>query len=228
MKSRYQEMITNLGLYSHPNPKKVLVIGGGDGGVLREVVKDESIEKVILVEIDDIVINVSKKYLKHLSSGFNDSKVEIIIGDGFNYILKTIEKFDVIIVDSSDPDGPAEKLFSTKFFQNLKNSLTENGIVITQASENIWLNLKLLGSYKNHCEEVFPIVEYSYACVPTYTSGQLGLMVMAKNPKSNVKIPIRKLSIEEEIKKWKYYNYKLHIASFALPTWSKLYLEKKI
>ena len=128
----YQEMITHLGLFAHPNPKKVLVIGGGDGGVLREIVKHECVEEATLVDIDEAVIRVSKKYLPGMSVGFQHPKVKVHVGDGFAYLQDKKGEFDVIITDSSDPDGPAESLFQGSYFELLNGALREGGIITTQ------------------------------------------------------------------------------------------------
>ncbi|KAL9603991.1 MAG: hypothetical protein Q9219_000753 [cf. Caloplaca sp. 3 TL-2023] len=107
----YQEMITHLAMNSHPNPQRVLVIGGGDGGVLREVVKHSTVETAILCDIDEAVIRLSKKYLPGMSIGFHNPTVSVHIGDGFKFLADKKNEFDVIITDSSDPEGPAESLF---------------------------------------------------------------------------------------------------------------------
>ena len=128
----YQEMITHLALFSHPNPKRVLVIGGGDGGVLREVVKHESVEEAILCDIDEAVIRLSKKYLPGMSVGFEHPKTKTHVGDGFKFLDDYKNAFDVIITDSSDPDGPAEALFQKPYFQLLHDALREGGVITTQ------------------------------------------------------------------------------------------------
>ena len=128
----YQEMITHLGMFAHPNPKKVLVIGGGDGGVLREVVKHECVEEATLVDIDEAVIRLSKKYLPGMSVGFQHPKVKVHVGDGFEWLKDKQGEYDVIITDSSDPDGPAEALFEAAYFELLNNALREGGVITTQ------------------------------------------------------------------------------------------------
>ena len=219
-------MITHLALNSHPNPKRVLVIGGGDGGVLREIVKHDCVEEAVLVEIDECVIRVSKQYLPEMSKGFNHPKVTLHVADGFEYLQNLETPFDVIITDSSDPDGPAANLFGPSFYKLLSNSLTdENGIVCTQGSENIWLNLGLIKELKDICKSAFPVVEYTYAAVPTYTSGQLGLLLCCKNPKANVKKPLRVWDLKTEATINKYYNREIHEASFVLPTWARTALQ---
>lgn len=116
-------MITHLAMNSHPNPKKVLVIGGGDGGVLREVVKHDTVELATLCDIDEAVIRLSKKYLPSMSVGFEHPNVKVHIGDGFKFLEEYKNEFDVIITDSSDPDGPAEALFQKPYFELLHGAL---------------------------------------------------------------------------------------------------------
>lgn len=125
-------MITHLAMNSHPNPKKVLVVGGGDGGVLREVVKHSTVESVILCDIDEAVIRLSKKYLPGMSIGFQHPNVSVHIGDGFKFLADRKNEFDVIITDSSDPVGPAESLFQKPYFELIFDALKEGGVVTTQ------------------------------------------------------------------------------------------------
>ena len=133
----YQEMITHLALNSHPNPKKVLVIGGGDGGVLREVVKHSTVESAVLCDIDEAVIRLSKKYLPGMSIGFQHPNVTVHVGDGFKYLADRKNEFDVIITDSSDPEGPAESLFQKPFFELLFSALKDGGVVTTQGCSSL-------------------------------------------------------------------------------------------
>jgi spermidine synthase len=125
-------MITHLAMNAHPNPKKVLVIGGGDGGVLREVVKHDTVEEAILCDIDEAVIRLSKKYLPGMAVGFQHPAVKTHVGDGFAFLADKKGEFDVIITDSSDPDGPAEALFQQPYFQLLYDALKEGGVITTQ------------------------------------------------------------------------------------------------
>lgn len=125
-------MITHLALNAHPNPQKVLVIGGGDGGVLREVVKHSTVESAVLCDIDEAVIRLSKKYLPGMSIGFQHPNVTVHVGDGFKYLADRQNEFDVIITDSSDPEGPAESLFQKPYFELLFSALKDGGVVTTQ------------------------------------------------------------------------------------------------
>ncbi|KAI1418537.1 spermidine synthase [Hypoxylon sp. FL1857] len=215
----YQEMITHLAMNSHPDPKKVLVIGGGDGGVLREVVKHECIEEAILCDIDEAVIRLSKQYLPGMAEGFKHPKVKVHVGDGFKFLNDYKNAFDVIITDSSDPEGPAESLFQKSYFQLLHDALRPGGVITTQA-ENQWLHLPLITKLKKDCREVFPVAEYAYTTIPTYPSGQIGFMVCCKEEGRDVKKPLRSWSPEEEARLCKYYNAEIHKASFILPTFA--------
>ncbi|KAG7054851.1 hypothetical protein CaCOL14_005771 [Colletotrichum acutatum] len=221
----YQEMITHLAMNSHPNPKKVLVIGGGDGGVLREVVKHECVEEAILCDIDEAVIRLSKQYLPNMAVGFDHPKSKTHVGDGFKFLEEYKNTFDVIITDSSDPEGPAESLFQKPYFQLLHDALREGGVITTQGSENQWLHMPLISKLKKDCKEIFPVAEYAYTTIPTYPSGQIGFMVCTKDAGRNVKEPLRKWSAEEEEKLCKYYNADIHKAAFVLPNFAKKALE---
>ena len=217
----YQEMISHVPLFAHNKPRKVLVIGGGDGGVLREVVKHSCVESATLVEIDETVINLSKKYLPGMACAFGNPKVQVKLQDGFQFLRETAEteRYDVIITDSSDPEGPAEAFFQEEYFQLLNNALNEGGIVIAQASENVWLNLPYIRQLVKTAGAVFPQVRYCYTTVPTYTSGQLGLIVCAKDSDVDLEHCVRSPTSHEQ-DQMKYYNPGIHTASFVLPTWA--------
>lgn len=216
----YQEMITHLAMNSHANPKKVLVIGGGDGGVLREIVKHECVEEAILCDIDEGVIINSKKYLPHMAVGFEHPKVKVHVGDGFQFLKDYQNTFDVIITDSSDPEGPAAALFEKPYFQLLSDALTEDGVITTQG-EAMWCHLDIIKKVKSDCAQVFPVAEYAYTTIPTYPSGSIGFMVCSKNAKLDVKKPLRSISEEKEEEIYRYYSKEIHAASFVLPTFAK-------
>lgn len=128
----YQEMLAHIPLFAHPNPKRVLVIGGGDGGVLREVAKHPSVEEIVICEIDKDVIDAAKKYLPTLAIGYDDPRVTVRVMDGSKFLDENKDSFDVIITDSSDPVGPASVLFETPFYNAMFASLRDGGIVCTQ------------------------------------------------------------------------------------------------
>lgn len=134
----YQEMITHLAMNSHPNPEKVLVIGGGDGGVLREVVKHKSVKEATLCDIDEAVIRLSKEHLPGMAIGFQHPNAKTYVGDGFEYLKNHKNEWDVIITDSSDPEGPAETLFQKPYFELLKGALREGGVITTQGCSSLF------------------------------------------------------------------------------------------
>ncbi|CAH1773261.1 unnamed protein product [Owenia fusiformis] len=213
----YQEMITFLPLNSHPNPQKVLLIGGGDGGVVREIVKHPAVQSVVQCEIDEKVIEVSKKYLPNLAEGYKSDKLTQHIGDGFEFMRKHKGEFDVIITDSSDPVGPAESLFQRSYYDLMKSALKPGGIVCTQG-ECLWLHLKLIKEMQDFCRELYPVVSYGFTTIPTYPSGQIGFMLCSLNPDTSFKEPVYKFS-EADVEKMglKYYNTDVHRAAFILP-----------
>lgn len=222
----YQEMITHIPILSHPSPKRVLVVGGGDGGCVREVLKHKCVELVDLVEIDQTVIDLSLQYLPHMSSALSgsDPRVKINVCDGFKFLSEREGHYDVIISDTSDPEGPAEQLFGKSYFELLHRSLTSQGIIAMQASENCWLKLDALRKLQKTCKMVFPVARYSSTCVPTYTSGQLGLMICGKDTDIDVCTP-RRLWKDASGDTNKYYTEEIHVASFVLPTFARKYIE---
>ncbi|KAI8807886.1 Spermidine/spermine synthase [Cladochytrium replicatum] len=222
----YQEMISHLPLNSHPNPRKVLVIGGGDGGVLREVVKHEIVEEVTLVEIDESVVRVSKKYLPAMALGFEHPKVKVHIGDGFAYLKENTGSYDVIITDSSDPVGPAESLFQESFFDLMRKALRPGGLICTQG-ECQWLHLDLIKQVLTNSRKMYPVVEYAWASVPTYPSGQIGFVLCCNEEGREIRKPIRSFSKEFEDTKLRYYSSAVHASAFVLPTFARVALESR-
>ncbi|XP_061638179.1 spermidine synthase isoform X1 [Phyllopteryx taeniolatus] len=221
----YQEMIANLPLYSHPCPRKVLIIGGGDGGVLREVVKNAHVESVVLCEIDKDVIDVSKKFLPGMAKGFFSPKLTLHVGDGFEFMKQNQDAFDIIITDSSDPVGPAESLFKESYYQLMKTALTKGGILCSQG-ECQWLHLDLIKEMQTFCKTLFPVVAYAYGTIPTYPSGQIGFMLCSKNPETHFRKPMKELSKSElESMNLKYYNTEIHKAAFVLPEFARKVLK---
>ncbi|CAB3405617.1 unnamed protein product [Caenorhabditis bovis] len=176
----YQEMLAHLPLFAHPNPKKVLIIGGGDGGILREVLKHKQVEKVTMCEIDEMVIEVSKKYLLGMSCSFSDPKLDLYCGDGFEFLKNHTNEYDVIITDSSDPVGPAESLFSKSYYELLHDALNSDGILSSQG-ECPWLDLALIRNLLDITKHLYPVSKYAVGSVPTYTSGLMGYVLCAKS-----------------------------------------------
>jgi len=213
----YQEMLTFLPLNCHPDPKDVLIIGGGDGGVAREVVKHPAVRSVTQCEIDEEVINVSKKYLPFMACGFEDPKMTLHIGDGFSFMEKHTNSFDVIISDTSDPVGPAERLFSTEYYKLMHNALKENGVLAVQG-ECMFLHDQLISGLMDFCNGLYAKSAYATGYVPTYPCGQIGYLLASKNPATDFKEPVTVFSEEEKDKmKLRYYDEDIHRTAFVLP-----------
>ena len=214
----YQEMIAHIPLYAHPDPKRVLVIGGGDGGVLREVARHPGVESITICEIDKDVIEVSKKYLPTLAMGYDDPRVTVRVMDGAKFMDDNREAFDVIITDSSDPVGPAGVLFETPFYRAMHGSLREGGIVCTQG-ECMWLHADIIKPLMDSISKIYTNVGYAYTTIPTYPSGQIGFILATKG-RGGCSEPSREPSIEVQ-GALKYYTPELHKASFVLPAFAK-------
>ncbi|KAL3654090.1 hypothetical protein CASFOL_003771 [Castilleja foliolosa] len=229
----YQEMITHLPLSSIPNPRKVLVIGGGDGGVLREVARYASVEKIDICEIDKMVVDVSKEYFPSVAVGYDDPRVTLHIGDGVAFLKAVPEgTYDAVIVDSSDPIGPAQELFEKPFFESVARALRPGGVVCTQA-ESIWLHMHIIEDIVANCRQIFKgSVNYAWTTVPTYPSGVIGFMLCStEGPAVNFKNPINPIDADESHVKTngplKFYNSEIHSAAFCLPSFAKKVIESK-
>jgi len=216
----YHEMITHIPLCVHPKAQKVLVIGGGDGGTVREILKHDSVNEVDVCEIDEKVIEISRRHFPYLANSFNDPKVKVYCEDGNKFIKNHKDEYDIIIVDSSDPIGPAEVLFRREFYEAMYQALKNNGIVVTQA-ESFFYHKKIIKSLFSFIKEIYPISEYYYTLVPTYPSGIIGFTFCSKKYH-----PIQDFNETEILKlnDLKYYNKKIHKASFALPAFVQEYI----
>lgn len=166
----YNEMITHIPLSIHPNPERVLIIGGGDCGAAREVVKYEQVKQVDMVEIDELVVKVCKEHLTEVSGNLSDPRVQFIFNDGIEHV-KTMENvYDVIIVDSSDPIGPAAQLFEKNFYANIHRALKEDGLMVCQSQSPLF-HRPVMEQTVNHIRDLFPITKIYTATVPTYPGG---------------------------------------------------------
>ena len=212
----YHEMISHIPMLAHPSPKKVLVIGGGDGGTVREVLKHRSVEKVILCEIDGLVIEASKQFLPTIAGKLDDHRVDIQVRDGVAYIAEQKAEFDVILIDSTDPMGPGEGLFTEEFYTNVKEALKDNGIMAAQ-SESPIVNKREMTVIYNLLRKVFPIVNCFTGPIPTYPGGFWSWAYCSKtvNPLDNLDWH----RSEQISKECKLYNLDVHRASFALPNY---------
>lgn len=210
----YQEMITFLPLNSHPNPEKVLIIGGGDGGVAREVLKHPNLKKLVQCEIDDRVIELSKIYFPSMANSYKNPKLELIVGDGYKYVEELPdESYDVIITDSSDPKGPAECLFKQPYYELLHKKLRPDGIICCQA-ESIWFDLDFIKSLVDTNKKIFESVSYASILTCSYPSGQIGFLLCSKS-KCDFTKPVHKLDADNL--NLRYYDEEVHKAAFVLP-----------
>ncbi|XP_054269885.1 spermidine synthase isoform X2 [Macrosteles quadrilineatus] len=218
-------MISFLPLCSHPNPKKVLIVGGGDGGVAREVAKHPAVEAISQVEIDEAVLKTSRQHLPFMSCGLSHPKLSVHVGDGFKFMAEHRNAFDVIITDSSDPVGPAVSLFQKSYFELMCEALRPGGVVCSQAG-TVWAGLDHVCRTFSHCRQVFPRAAYAYTSVPTYPTGQIGYVMGSLDKEINFKEPLRIFS-EDELDKMKlrYYNADVHRAAFVLPRFAQKALD---
>lgn len=216
----YQEMLCHLPMFAHSNPEKVLIIGGGDGGILREVLKHDCVKEVTMCEIDQMVIDVSKKYLPHMSCQFDNPKLKLFVGDGFEFLAGHKNEFDVIITDSSDPIGPAESLFGQGYYSLLNDALRDGGVLSSQG-ECFWLHLDLIKHLLKFNKTIYPSVAYASHFVSTYPSGNMGYLLCCKSDR-DLSIPARTITDEECDKMGlKFYNSEIHKAAFVLPQFVK-------
>ncbi|CAI1493061.1 Polyamine aminopropyltransferase [Thermococcus nautili] len=216
----YHEVLVHPVMLAHPNPKRVLIIGGGDGGTLREVLRHESVEKATMVEIDEMVVEVSRIYLGIDRGAFDDPRAELIIGDGVKYLKETGERFDVIIVDSTDPVGPAKLLFSEEFYRSAYEKLNEKGLYITQAGSVYLFTNELLDAYKA-MKKVFDRVYYFSFPVIGYAS-PWSFLVGVKGD-----LDFRKVDVSRAPEKLYYYDPERHETLFQMPKYVRELLEKE-
>jgi spermidine synthase len=227
----YHEMISHIAMFTHHNPKNILVIGGGDGGTIREILRHENIEKVTMVEIDGEVIEACKKYLPEIACSLNHPKLDLIVADGISFVKNSLPKtYDIIIVDGSDPVGPAEGLFSNEFYQNCFNALKDDGILVSQG-ESPKFNEKVFVELNQTLRNIFgeKNTKISLFYVPTYPTGMWSFQYGIKNLKHHYQLEkiTNKNSIDEFVAKQnlRYYNESIHQASFALPNFVKKLIE---
>lgn len=207
----YHEMVAHPALFTHPNPKRVLVVGGGDGGVIREVIKHPEVEQAVLVEIDGKVIEYSKKYLPEIAGELDHPRVDVQVADGYMHIIESKNQYDVIMVDSTEPVGPAAPLFERGFYQGIYEALKDDGIFVAQ-TDNPWFKADLIRKVNKDVKEIFPIVRVYGANIPTYPSG---LWTFTMGSKVHDPLQVDETGIPEL--DTKYYTPRLHKAAFVLP-----------
>jgi spermidine synthase len=202
----YHEMLVHVVMNSHPYPKRVIVIGGGDGGTVREVLKHSTVQKVYFVEIDEEVIHVSKKFFPSVSSGLGDGRVEIKCLDGAEFVKMRRSDVDVVIVDSTDIVGFAKSLFTKKFYRSIKNCLTENGMFVT-LSESLHFHKDIVTEVQETMKSVFPVVDLYTAPIATYAGNWWSFSV------GSLRLSPREVRRKNRLKT-KYYSEEIHRNSF--------------
>ncbi|MGH8354506.1 MAG: polyamine aminopropyltransferase [Pseudomonas sp.] len=214
----YHEMLTHVPILAHGAAKRVLIIGGGDGGMLREVSKHRSVEQITMVEIDGTVVEMCKEFLPNHSKGaYDDPRLNLVIDDGMRFVATTAEKFDVIISDSTDPIGPGEVLFSENFYQACRRCLNDGGILVAQ-NGTPFMQLAEVQTTASRMHGLFADWHFYQAAVPTYIGGAMAFAWGATDAES------RKLPLETLRQRFagsgivtRYYNPEIHLGAFALP-----------
>ena len=217
----YHEMIAHVPLFVHPDPRRVLVIGGGDGGTVREVLKHKTVRHCRLVEIDQVVVDACSKFIPQTASCLGDPRVIVTIADGVEFVASTAEKYDIVIVDSTDPIGPAQPLFGPAFYGNVKRVLTDSGIVVSQAESAFYAGetqkalLRVLAG-------VFERVNlYNYTNL-TYPGGLWSFSFASKGLR-----PVWHLDPDRVPKSgidFSYYSADVHRGAFAIPAFMRKHL----
>lgn len=214
----YHEMIVHVPMAVNPNIKNVLVIGGGDGGTVRELTQYRSIERIDLAELDERVLEVSRKYFPRISQNLSDPRVSFSFEDGLKFIREKEKEYDLILVDSTDPSGPGEGLFTKEFYGSCCNALKENGILVNQQECAYYADYsKFMKRAYQRMREIFPVCRIYQAQIPSYPSGNwvFGFASKGLDPVSDL-----------QSTKWKalglktrYYNTDVHVGSFAIPNY---------
>lgn len=208
----YHEMIAHVPLFTHPGPERVAVIGGGDGGSIREILRHPTIKVAELIEIDRRVVEVCQQYLPGLSGSLADPRVQINITDGINHIAASEGVYDVVIVDSTDPVGPAVGLFAEEFYRSVHRALKPDGLLVAQ-TESPFVNQSIVSTSFARIARVFPICRLYMAEIPTYPSGTWTFTMGSK-----VHDPLAVTAERVGGFLGKYYNLDAHRRSFLLPT----------
>jgi spermidine synthase len=216
----YHEMISHVPLLIHPKPSRVLIIGGGDGGALREVLKHPEVNRVHVCEIDREVIEACQQFLPSIASGYADPRVEVFYEDGARFVAKYRDAYDIIMVDSTDPFGPGQILFQEGFYTDLKKALSEDGIAVTQC-ESIYLHGHVIKGVYSFAQRLFPRLGYYYTLVPTYPSGLIGFYFCS------LKYPPQEMDEKRaaRLAALRYYTPDIHRSAFALPRFASEYFK---
>lgn len=214
----YHEMLAHPALFTHPKPEQVLIIGGGDGGTLKQVLRHPGVKKAVLVEIDGMVVNASKRFFPGLAAAFDNPKAEVRIEDGIAFLKSKTAEFDVILIDSTDPVGPAAGLFHKEFYADCHRALKPDGILTIQ-SESPWIPdlQSVISKAYVDLKDLFPIVMPYTAAIQTYQAGLWLFQLASKKYHPLTDFNHKRISGFD----FKYYNEDVHKGCFALPQFVK-------
>jgi len=219
----YHEMLAHPALLTHPAPRRALIIGGGDGGALEEALK-HPLDRATLVEIDEAVVRTSRAYLDAISGGaFDDRRTSLIIGDGIAYVAESRDPVDVVLVDSTDPQGPAVGLFSPSFYADIARRLTPDGVLVVQSGSAVYQQ-DLIAAVQRHLREVFPIVRTYAATVLAYP-GVVWSFTMGSRGRDPLDVPADEIARRTEGFGLRYYTPRGHHAAFDLPPYLRVGIE---
>ncbi len=218
----YHECMTHPALLAHPNPQSVLVIGGGDGGSSEEIFKHPSVKRIVMAELDPVVIDISRKWLREIHKGaLDDPRLEIRIGDGFEFVKNCSEKFDLVVLDLTDPDTPAFHLYSEEFFRLCQRVLNPGGIMTMHVGSPVFQAATVKKNAAN-LRKVFKQVHPMALYIPLYGSlWCLGIASDSVNPRQLSSETLAQRARERRLNGLKYYNAELHAGLFTLPNFVK-------
>jgi spermidine synthase len=215
----YHEMMTHVPILAHGNAREVLIIGGGDCGIAEEVLKHKSVRRLTQVEIDASVVEFSKQHFPQFTRPvLGNSRFDLIIDDGMNYVARTHRRFDAIIVDSTDPQGPGKVLFSERFYRACKGCLARGGVLVTQNGVPILQSGELVSSIRKF-RKLFADGGCYVAAIPTYVGGHMAMGWASDNPRLR-RMPLASISARYRRAgsfTTKYWTPEVHVAAFALP-----------
>ncbi len=209
----YHEMLTHVPLLTHPEPKEVLVVGGGDGGIVRETLRHDSVERVVVCEIDAEVVRASKEHLPQVAQSLEDDRVEVRTQDAVEFMRGSQGRWDAVIIDSSDPIGPAQALYGRSFYEDVRRALKPGGVVAAQM-ESYFLYADLISDVFEFLVDMFDYAHYYTTNVPTYVSGVMGLALCSLGPDPLAEPDPERVAA---LGRMDYYNIPTHQAAFALP-----------
>lgn len=215
----YHEMLVHVPLLAHGRVEDVLIVGGGDGGCLRETLRHKPVRSVTQVEIDASVIAFCRRYLPSLSDGaFDDPRAEIVIADGAEFVRGTDRRFDLVIVDSTDPHGPGAVLFTREFYAGVRALLRPGGVMATQCGNPAIRPDELAFTQERQRAAGFAVVDYYFAAVPTYIGGSMALGFATDDP-ARLALRPSDLAARDLPAGLRYYTPEMHVAAFAHPAW---------